>query len=204
MTDIEANTRRLAAEMGAEQGRHPVDGRDLVGLAAGWLANRCAHAADAGGLLAEMTFALADSMEGWGSISQQRFTGALAKLCAEIAAQHPARPGDAVRDAFLWTGWCHDGIHGSGTLLHVRINGQGVPEREQRRTLEAAFGRVLLRELVTPEAVNEAYKAARSVGQETYWARQWATSKGRAMAEVFPNGLPPKTQLRTVFSYSPW
>lgn len=204
MTDIETKTRQLAAEMGAQQGRHEVDGRDLVSLAAGWLANRCAHAADAGGLLPEMTFALADSMEGWGSTSQQRLAGALAKLCAEIAAQNPAAPGDAIRDAFLWTGWCHDGIHGSGTQLQVRINGHGAPEPERTQELEAAFGCALLRELVTAEALDEAYKAARKTGPASYWARRWATTRGRAMAEVFPNGLPPKTQLRTVFSYSPW
>lgn len=204
MTTIEERTRQIASEVGAEQGAHVVDGRDLVSLAAGWFANRCAVAADAGGHLPEMTFELANAMEGWGTPAQQRFAGALAKLCAEIAAQNPAALGDAIRDAFLWTGWCHDGVHGSGTMMHVRMNGQGAPEAAQREALEAAFGRVLLRELVTPEAVDEAFKAARKVGPETYWARRWRLARAAALAEVFPNGQPARTQIRTVFSYSPW
>ncbi|KQP43893.1 hypothetical protein [Pseudorhodoferax sp. Leaf274] len=135
---------------------------------------------------------------------QQRFAGFLAKLCAEIAAAHPAAPGDAIRDAFLWTGWCHDGVHGSGTVLHIRMNGQGALESAERKLLEVAFGRVLLRELVTPEAVDEAHKASRRAGPETYWSRRWTAARAAAMAEVFPDGLPARTQLRTVFSYSPW
>jgi hypothetical protein len=204
MTDVEARTRQLATEVGAEEGRHVVDGADLVSVAAGWFTNKCAHAADSGGLLPEMTFALVNAMEGWGTPAQQRFAGVLAKLCAEIAAQHPGAPGDAVRDAFLWTGWCHDGLHGSGTMLHVRVNGQGAPEVGERKALERAFGRVLLRELVTPEAVDEAYKAARRAGPETFWARRWKMARSAALAEVFPEGQPARTQLRTAFSYSPW
>jgi hypothetical protein len=57
---------------------------------------------------------------------------------------------------------------------------------------------------VTPEAVDQAYKAAHKTGPETYWARRWKQARGAAMNEVFPDGLPPKTQLRTVFTYSPW
>lgn len=188
----------------AERGSHVVDGRDLVSVAAGWFTNKCAAAADAGGGLTEMTFALLNSMEGWGTPAEQRFASLLAKLCADIAADYRAAPSDAIRDAFLWTGWCHDGLHGSGTLMHVRMNGQGAPDSAEKERLEAAFGRVLLRELVTSEAVDQAYKAAHRTGPETYWARRWKRARGVAMDEVFPNGLPTKIQLRTVFSYSPW
>lgn len=204
MTDIEAKTRQLAIEIGMKTGPHEVDGRDRVNLSAGWVANKCAHAADAGGRLAQMTFALMDAMEEWGTPVEQRFGGAIAKLCDEIAARNPAGPGDAIRDAFNWTGWCHDGMHGSGTLLFVRMNGQGAPEGAQRKSLEADFADVLLREFVTSEAIDEAYKAARKTGPETYWARRWKHARALAMSEVFPDGLPPRTQVRTVFTYSPW
>jgi hypothetical protein len=64
MNDIEQATRRLADATGAKQGRHEVDCRDRVSLSAGWAANKCAAAVDAGGQLAQMTFALAEGMEG--------------------------------------------------------------------------------------------------------------------------------------------
>ena len=204
MTEIEARTRQLANEVGLKTGRHEVDGRDRVSLSAGWIANKCAHAADAGGRLPQMTFALMDAMEEWGTPAEQRFAGAIAKFCDEVARQHPKASGDAIRDAFNWSGWCHDGMHGSGTLFYVRINGQGIPEGAQRKSLEAAFAGVLLREFVTAEAIDEAYKAARRTGPETYWARRWKHARALAMNEVFPDGMPPRTQLRTVFTYSPW
>lgn len=204
MTDIESRTRQLADDAGLRTGRHEVDGRDLVSLFAGWVANKCAHAADAGGRLPQMTFALMDAMEEWGTPTEQRFAGAIAKLCHELAAQRQDAPGDAIRDAFNWSGWCHDGIHGSGTLFFVRINGQGVPDAAQRKSLETAFAGVLLREFVTSEAIDEGYKAARKTDPNTYWARRWKTARAMAMNEVFPDGLPPRMQLRTVFTYSPW
>lgn len=179
-----------------------MDGRDLVSLSAGWAANECAAAADAGGQLAQMTFALAEGMEGWGPRAQQRFAGAVGELCAEIAAKHPEAPGDAIREAFRWTGWCHQGLHGSGTVLRVRLQGQGAPAKQQREALEDAFGRVLLRELVTPEALDVAYRASRHDGIG-YWAQRHGV-RAKAMAEVFPSGLPNKTQIRVRFSYSPW
>lgn len=104
MTEIEARTRELAVELGMKIGRHEVGGRDRVSLSAGWIANKCAHAADAGSRLSQMTFALMNAMEEWGTPAEQRFAGAIAKLCDEIAGQHPAAPGDAIRDAFNWSG----------------------------------------------------------------------------------------------------
>lgn len=78
------------------------------------------------------------------------------------------------------------------------MNGQGVPGIAQKERLELAFGRVLLREFVTPEAVDQEYWAAHKTGPETYWARRWKQARGVAMDEVFTDGLPPKTQLRTL------
>jgi hypothetical protein len=104
MNDIEQATRRLADATGAKQGRHEVDGRDRVSLSAGWAANKCTAAADAGRRLAQMTFALAEGMEGCGTPAQQRVTGAVATLCVKIAAKHPNAPCDAIREACRWTG----------------------------------------------------------------------------------------------------
>jgi hypothetical protein len=88
-------------------------------------------------------------------------------------------------------------------MLRVGLQGQGAPAKQQREALEDAFGRVLLRELVTSEALDVAYRASRQ-GSTGYWAEQWHSVRARAMAEVFPDGLPGKTQVRVRFSYSPW
>jgi len=210
MTDVEARTRQLAIEVGADQGKHSVDRRDLVNLAAGWAARCCADAADLGGKLPEMTFALASAMEEWSTAPQQRFAGAIARLCAEIAAQHPAAPGDAVRDAFLWTGWCHSTFHGEAVLVHPRLQGPGRPEDIEKARLEGEFLAALLDRLVTDEAVHAAYygdnrwPSRTSAGGRSYWERKWKAVRAEAMDEVFPDGLPAETNLRMRFSYSPW
>jgi hypothetical protein len=210
MTNIETRTRQLATEVGAAQGRHQIDGSDLISLAAGWASRSCAHAADEGGALPEMTFALADAMEEWAKPVEQRFAGAIAKLCAEIAAQHPAAPGDAIRDAFLWTGWCHSTFHGEAVQVHVRLQGPGKPSGDEKTRLEDEFAGALLERLVTSEAVNAAYygdnrwKRGATSAARAYWARIWTRVRAEAMAQVFPDGLPAQTNLRMRFSYSPW
>lgn len=204
MTPIEHLVRKLAAEVGAPQGRHEVDGRDLVNLAAGWVTNWYAEKADKGDVLVKVHDDLrGDVQDGQESAGEPLFAAALAKLCAEIVAWNPEAPGDAIRDAFAWTGWCHNGYHGSGTQVRVRLQGPGIPDRACRTVLEESFVGVLLRELVTSEAVDEAYKAWKK-GGDNYWARRWKAVRAVAMAEVFPNGLPRQTHLRMRFSYSPW
>lgn len=210
MTDIEETTRRLAAEVGAGQGRHPVDGADLVSLAAGWVARTCAEAADLGGQLPEMTFRLADAMEGEADATRQRLAGALAKICFEVAERHPEAPGDAIRDAFLWTGWCHSTFHGEAVLVHPRLQGPGRPKDIERARLEREFLAALLDRLVTDEAVHAAYygdnrwPSRTSAGARSYWERKWKAARAEAMVQVFPEGLPTQTTLRIRFSSSPW
>lgn len=200
MTDVEATTRRLAAESGVAYGSDPVDGSDEVSIDAGWMTHRCADVVDAGGGLVEMRANLAEALEGWSSPGQQKLGEGLAKLCSEIAGSHPDAPGDAIRDAFGWTGWCHPGNHGSATVVTARLSGADAVDADRRRVIAETYLRVLLLELVTPEAVHEAWKAGRA-GGDTYWARRWKSVRERAAAAA---GIPPQAHIRLDFTHDPW
>lgn len=204
MTNIETETRKFAKQFGgARQGSHPSGDRDPVSVVAGRVARKCAAVADAGGLLPEMERELPDAIDGHDTPIDRWFAAALARLCANVAALSPSAPGDAIRDAFVWTGWCHDVRHGSGSAVRARLHGESSLGADSREDLQAALDRILLPELVTPEAVEAAFKASRQSGPDSYWARAWRLARAAAMAEVFPNGLPPGIQMRLVLRRAP-
>ena len=209
MDEVEIKTRQHAAAAGAPQGRHGVDGRDLVELLAGRVARICAEAADEGGRLEEMRIALADAMEQpWVEASEKRFAALLATDCDAIAGAHSAALGDAIRSAFEWTGWVHDTTlpgtsHGSGTQALPRLRGTGAPSTTKRVALETAYGMCLGRHFRTAEAIHAAY-AEWLAGKGGYWARRWEEVSQLAVVEVFGEHPPPKLQVSMRFSYSSW
>ncbi len=207
MPDIEARTRQHATASGAPQGRHEVDGRDLVALLAGWVARICAETVDKGGRIKEMRVALADAMEHpWVNASERQFAALLVVDCDRIAGEHPLDPGDAIRAAFEWTGWVHDSTrqgasHGSGTIAYASLRNAGASSTRQRAAMQEKFLSVVTRHLVTPEAIYAAY-TARAPRDGAYWPRRWAEVSQLAVHEIFGGQPPPRLHISMQFTYN--
>lgn len=206
MPDCEVRTRHHAIAVGAPQGLHKVDGRDLVALQAGWIARICAETADKGGRMKEMRAALEEAMEhAWVAACERQFAALLVVDCNLIAGQHLSSPGDAVRAAFEWTGWVHDSrrhgaSHSSGTVAYACLRSCGTSSMKKRAALQGKFLSVVTRHLITPEAIYAAY-TARVSRDGAYWPRRWAEVSQLAVDEVFGREPPPKLQVSMQFTY---
>lgn len=204
-TDFEALTMRQAAAAGLDLNkRHSVDGHKVVPIIAGEYAFLCAKVADVGGRHAAMVARLAEYME-HPDISPQirQFVAWIARQCSELAAQHPAAPGDAIMAAFEWSGWCHRLGHGDAVQMRVRIAGAPQLTPEQRAGARNKVADVLVAELKTEDAVFVAHQAG-NARDGSYWARRWASLYPVAMATAF-GGIPPDGARATfTFTTSPF
>lgn len=204
-TDFEALTMRQAAAAGLDLNkRHVVDGSKVVPIFAGEYAFLCAQVADVGGRHTDMVARLAEHMEHPDVTPQLRqFVAWITRQCSDLAAQHPAAPGDAILAAFEWSGWCHRLGHGNAVQMRARIAGAPQLTPERRAAARDMVADVLLAALKTDDAVFVAHHAGKA-RDGSYWARRWATLYPQAMAAAF-DGMPPDGARGTfTFTCSPF